>query len=213
MYAKDFTAVRTWIFDLDNTLYPPSAQLFDQMDIKMTAFIMDALGVEAAEALHLQKTYWREHGTTLAGLITRHNMAPEAFLEAVHDIDLSGLSEDPQLASRIAALPGRKLVYTNGSRTHAERVTAARGLSGAFDALFGIEDAQYLPKPHPDAYARILSIAAADPTTAAMFEDDPRNLEAPYAMGMRTVLIGAAEDAEHIHHQSEDLSDFLSRLL
>jgi putative hydrolase of the HAD superfamily len=208
-----FLHVETWVFDLDNTLYHPDVRLFDQIERRMTAYVMAALGVDAARASHLRDHYWRTHGTTLAGLMAEHGVEPEAYLADVHDIDLSRMAPAPLLAAAIAALPGRKVVYTNGSREHARRVTAALGVAGAFDALYGFEDAGYAPKPRAEAYARVFAIEGLAPTRAAMFEDDPRNLEAPHVLGMRTVLVGPlAVEAPHVHHHAPDLADFLARL-
>ena len=214
-----FAHVDAWIFDLDNTLYPASCRLFDQIDVRMTAFISEALSVDGAEANRLRALYWRDHGTTLNGLMREHGMAPDAFLDFVHDIDLSGVPAAPELGEAIAALPGRKLVHTNGSRGHAERVLAQLGVSAHFDAWFGIEDSGFTPKPDRAAYDRIATLADLDPTRAAMVEDTARNLLAPHAMGMVTVWTptdcGHASDGaegEHVHFVAEDLTAFLAAL-
>lgn len=213
MVARHFSQVRAWVFDLDNTLYPPEARLFDQIEVRMTAWVMQTLGVERPEADRLRRHYWQLYGTTLAGLMTEHGVDPDPYLHDVHDISLENLKADATLAERIAALPGRRIVYTNGSRPYAERVIAARGLSGLFDAVYGVEHAGFRPKPERAAFETVFAADGIDPTRAAMFEDDPRNLAAPHAMGMRTVLVGpTAEDAPHIHHHTPDLSDFLDRL-
>lgn len=208
-----FSHVRTWVFDLDNTLYPPGARLFDQIEDLMNSYIVSRLGVDLAQAMHLRDQYWRDHGTTLAGLIAHHGIDPDEFLDVVHDIELSALAPAPDLATAIHALPGRRIVYTNGSRSHAARVTAALGLTGAFDALYGVEDAEYVPKPQQSAFAKVFALAALAPAESAMFEDDPRNLEVPHMLGMKTVLVGPAIDAPHVHFTTEDLADFLSRLV
>ncbi len=212
-----FGHVETWVFDLDNTLYPADARLFDQIERRMTDYVMAALGVERAAADHLRDHYWRTHGTTLAGLMAEHGLAPEPYLAEVHDIDLASIAAAPALAAAIAALPGRKIVYTNGSREHARRVTAALGVSGAFDALYGFEDAGFEPKPRRAAFDRVFARDGLAPARAAMFEDDARNLAVPHALGMRTVLVGprieSTAAAAHVHHQTEDLTDFLARLV
>ncbi len=207
-----FAHVETWVFDLDNTLYQPEIRLFDQIEAKMTAYVMRALGVEREEANHLRDAYWRDHGTTLAGLMTRHAIDPEPYLAEVHDIDLSAIAESAELRAAIAALPGRRIVYTNGSREHARRVTKALGLDGAFDALYGIEDARHAPKPAADAFGTVFALDGLEPRRAAMFEDDPRNLAVPHRLGMRTVLVGPAAIAPHVHHQTDDLAEFLKLL-
>ncbi|MEO1000391.1 MAG: pyrimidine 5'-nucleotidase [Pseudomonadota bacterium] len=213
MPREHFSHVTSWVFDLDNTLYPPDARLFDQIEARMTAFLVRELGVEEEEAAALRRTYWRAHGTTLAGLMEVHGVDPEPYLEEVHEIDLSALDRDPALAAAIRALPGRKIVYTNGSRGHAERVTEARGLDGVFDAVFGVEDAGYAPKPRADAFARVFAAAGVAVEAGAMFEDDPRNLAVPHDLGMKTVLVAEDHPGDaHIHHHTVDLRDFLTRL-
>ena len=206
-------AITHWIFDLDNTLYPPEARLFDQIEQKMETYITRELGLDNSAAKSLRADFWHNHGTTLAGLMEVHKIDPDPFLDEVHDIDLAALSPDPQLAATIAALPGQRIIYTNGSRNHGERVSTARGLRESFHGVYGIEDARYVPKPHPSAYLAILSAAQIDPTRAVMVEDDPRNLEAPAAMGMTTILVGPPVDADHIHHQTRDLGALLQSFL
>ena len=207
MPAEQFRHIRTWVFDLDNTLYPPHMRLFDQIEVRMTN------GVDRDHADHLRASYWRLYGTTLAGLMAEHRIDPEAYLADVHDIDFSVLSPDPMLADRISALPGRRIVYTNADTPYAHRVLEARGLTGLFDAVYGVEHANYRPKPERQAFETVFTLDGLDPSTAAMFEDDARNLAAPHAMGMRTVHIAPQpEPADHIHHHSPDLSDFLARL-
>ena len=214
MQIDHFQHVETWVFDLDNTLYPPSARLFDQIEVKMTAFVQDSLGVDAAEADRLRKAYWAKYGTTLAGLMREHDVDPGPYLTDVHDISFHPLKPDPKLAQSIAALPGRRIVYTNGCAPYAEKVLDARGLSGLFDAIYGLEHADYLPKPEAGAYARIFDQDGLDPARAAMFEDEPRNLAVPHMLGMRTIHVAeTAVDADHIHHHTDDLTAFLMRLL
>lgn len=209
-----FAHVTTWVFDLDNTLYPPSARLFDQIERRMTQFVMDALKLGRAEADRLRETYWREHGTTLAGLMRLHDLDPGPYLEHVHDISLDHLEPDASLATAIRALPGRRIVHTNGSAAHAERVVTRRGLAGAFDAVYGVEHAGYRPKPDAEAFAAILALDGSAPECAAIFEDDPRNLAAPHVMGMRTVHVAPEPvEAAHIHHHTDNLNEFLARLV
>jgi len=181
--------VETWIFDLDNTLYHPSARLFDQINARMTGFIMRELGIPRAAADDLRRTYWQRHGTTLRGLIDGHGIDPARFLDEVHAIDLSALMPDADLAAATRRLPGARIVHTNGARAHAARVLAARGLEGLFDAVYAIEDKDLVPKPQPDAYHRIIRLSGLDPARAAMIEDDARNLEVPKALGMATVWL------------------------
>lgn len=214
MVKSSFSHVQTWVFDLDNTLYPPSANLFEQIEALMAAYVMQELGLNEARAHSLRAQYWHRYGTTLAGLMAEHDIAPDPFLEAVHDIDFTVLTPAPDLAETIAALPGRKIIYTNGTAPYARNVIAARGLSGIFDAIYGVEHANYRPKPEHAAFDTVFARDALDPARAAMFEDDPRNLAVPHALGMQTVHVAPAPLAQpHIHHHTDDLTGFLSQLL
>ncbi len=210
MVKAAFSHVTTWVFDLDNTLYPPQARLFDQIELRMTQFVMDALGVDRAQADRLRKQYWQQYGTTLAGLMREHDVDPGPYLTDVHDISLDHLETDRDLRARIADLPGRRIVYTNGCAPYAERVLNARGLAGLFDAVYGVEHAGFLPKPERQAFETVFAQDRTDPCRAAMFEDDQRNLAAPHAMGMRTVHVAPEPHAaDHIHHHTDDLGAFL----
>ncbi|NVO23816.1 pyrimidine 5'-nucleotidase [Donghicola mangrovi] len=213
MPRQNFSHIDTWVFDLDNTLYPPRFRLFDQIEKRMVDWVMGTLGVSKAEADRLRSTYWALHGTTLAGLMAEHNIEPDPFLEHVHDIDFTVLEPDAALAGHIRDLPGRKIVYTNGSAPYAEQVLQARGLSGLFDAVYGIEHANYRPKPEAAAFDAVFKRDNLRPETAAMFEDDQRNLAVPHAIGMRTIHVAPeAHTADHIHHHTVDLTDFLSQI-
>ncbi|MEO0387431.1 MAG: pyrimidine 5'-nucleotidase [Pseudomonadota bacterium] len=212
MNRVKFEHIDQWVFDLDNTLYPAEMPLFDQIKARMREFIATLLGVDATAAAALRDAYWRQYGTTLAGLMAEHDVAPDPFLAAVHDIDLSALTPDPALDAAIRALPGRRIVYTNGSRAHALRVLEARGLGQGFDAIFGVEDAGYRAKPAPEAFRAIFDKAGLATRSAAMFEDDIRNLEVPFALGMRTVHVGPTTQAPHVDHSTGDLTAFLSQL-
>lgn len=209
-----FAHVGAWVFDLDNTLYPPHMRLFDQIEVRMTDWVMRALKVDRARADHLRAYYWTTYGTTLAGLMREHDVDPGPYLTDVHDIDFSVLSPDPGLARSIAALPGRKIIYTNACAPYAEKVLAARGLAGLFDAIYGVEHAGFHPKPDAQAFATVFARDGLDPTRGAMFEDDSRNLAVPHALGMQTVHVAPRPDqAPHIHHHTDDLAAFLSRLV
>jgi putative hydrolase of the HAD superfamily len=213
MYKPHFAHVDTWVFDLDNTLYPPQIRLFDQIEVKMTQFVMDALAVDRTEADRLRQVYWAQYGTTLAGLMREHDVDPGPYLTNVHDISFDELTPDPDLAAHVRALPGRKIVYTNGCAPYAERVIEARGLDGLFDAVYGVEHADFLPKPERGAFERVFARDGVRPESAAMFEDEPRNLAVPHAMGMRTVLVHpSVHEADHIEYHTEDLAAFLSGL-
>lgn len=212
-FSPDFARVSTWVFDLDNTLYPPHMRLFDQIEVKMTDWVMQALQVDRDRADHLRAYYWQTYGTTLAGLMREHDVDPGPYLNEVHDIDFSVLAPDPDLARSIERLPGRKIIYTNACAPYAEKVLAARGLAGLFDAIYGVEHAEFHPKPDAQAFATVFAKDGLDPACGAMFEDDSRNLAVPHALGMRTVHVAPApEPAPHIHHHTDDLAAFLARL-
>jgi len=214
MIRQRFSHITTWVFDLDNTLYPPSANLFEQIEKRMTAWVMEALGVDHAEADRLRHHYWRKYGTTLAGLMAEHGVDPGPYLQEVHDISFAPLRPDPDLAARIGDLPGRRIVYTNATVPYAERVIEARGLSGLFDAIYGVEEARFHPKPAREAFETVFAADGLDPLAAAMFEDDPRNLAVPHAMGMRTVHVAPeAAPQDHIHYHTDNLPGFLSQVM
>ncbi|NHB76721.1 pyrimidine 5'-nucleotidase [Rhodobacter calidifons] len=214
MPEQDFAHVTTWVFDLDNTLYPPEVRLFDQIELRMTDWVMRALKVDRARADHLRAHYWQTYGTTLAGLMREHDVDPGPYLTEVHDIDFSVLSPDPALARSLARLPGRRIIYTNACAPYAEKVLAARGLAGLFDAIYGVEHADFHPKPDAAAFATVFARDGLDPTRGAMFEDDSRNLAVPHRLGMRTVHVAPSPDpADHIHHHTPDLAGFLARLV
>lgn len=223
-----FAHVETWVFDLDNTLYPPNLDLWRQIDEKMRAYIARFLNVSLDRAYALQKDYYRRYGTSLRGLMIEHAMDPDEFLAEAHAIDLTGLAAAPELGDALAALPGRKLVYTNGSRAHADAVLAKLGISEHFADVHDIVAAEFHPKPQEVAYRRFLDTFGVDATRAAMFEDLSRNLEVPNALGMRTVLVvppglgvspadreaweHEGRDARHIDHVTDDLAAFLQRI-
>lgn len=224
---RDFGGVETWIFDLDNTLYPPECDLFAQVDTRMTEFISRYLDVDAVEAKRIQKDFYIEHGTTLSGLMTVYGLEPAEFLEYVHDIDVSAVIADAPLGHAIEALPGRKLVFTNGSLAHAENVITRLGIGHVFDGIFDIVSTEYEPKPRQRAYERFLDASGIEPRRAAMFEDIARNLEVPHALGMTTVWVRppiagperhhtlSHEGAEgpHVQYVTDNLREFLEELV
>ncbi|MBI2717960.1 MAG: pyrimidine 5'-nucleotidase [Rhizobiales bacterium] len=223
---KGFAHVDTWVFDLDNTLYPASCRLFDQIDVKMGEFVASLLKVDFAEAKLRQKRLFYEYGTTLRGLMVEHGVNPDGFLDYVHDIDHSPVPADPRLDAALHGLPGRKLIFTNGTVAHAEKVLARLGVTHHFGDIFDIVHSDFIPKPEMEPYRKFVSDTGIRPESAAMFEDIARNLEAPHALGMTTVLVVAPEnrDAEHlnkatggiaqphIHHLTDDLPGFLAGL-
>jgi putative hydrolase of the HAD superfamily len=214
MPKQHFAHVETWIFDLDNTLYPPSARLFDQIEVKMTDWVSRTLSVDRAEADRVRAAYWKQYGTTLAGLMREHDVDPGPYLDEVHDISLDHLEPDAELAEAITALPGRRIVYTNGCEPYARRVLAARGIEACFDAVYGVEHAAFIPKPERAAFETIAGIDGFDHKRSAMFEDDIRNLEAPFHLGMRTVHVAPEKDARaFVHHHTDNLGGFLQTLV
>mgnify|MGYP001209102141 CR=1 FL=1 len=208
--------VEAWIFDLDNTLYPASCNLFAQVDARMNAFIQRFLSVDATEAHRIQKQYFREYGTTLRGLMIRHGLAPAEFLEYVHAIDCSPVQPSPALDAALGRLPGRKVIFTNGSVRHAENVIARLGVGHHFHGIFDIIAMDYVPKPDPSCYANLVARHDIDPRAAAMFEDLPRNLAPAAALGMTTVLVRTdaewaqdGADGDHIDYVTDDLVGWL----
>jgi putative hydrolase of the HAD superfamily len=210
--SPDLRHVTTWLFDLDNTLYPPGAEFMSLIERRMTGFVARRMGLPRAEALALQKRYLHEHGATLAGLIAHHGVDPEAFLDEVHDVSMDSLVADPALREALAALPGRRLVFTNGDIRHAERVLTKLQLGDLFEATFHIALADYVPKPHPETFARMMAAHAVDPHSTAFFEDTERNLKPAFELGMTTVLVGPHAErstAPFIHYRTTDLAAFL----
>jgi putative hydrolase of the HAD superfamily len=212
--------VEAWIFDLDNTLYPASCNLFAQVDARMSAFIQELLSLPPAEARRVQKQYFHEHGTTLRGLMTHHRVDPTAFLGYVHDIDFSVVPHAPELEAALARLAGRKLVYTNATVPYAERVLARLGIGHHIEAIFDIVAADYRPKPEPESYRRMIAAHGIDPARAVLVEDIARNLSPAAALGMTTVWVpndsdwsrDSADDS-HVHHVAEDLAAWLAERL
>jgi putative hydrolase of the HAD superfamily len=220
---RSFDHIDTWVFDLDNTLYPASCRLFDQIDVKMGEFVSKLMNVSYADAKAMQKQLYYKHGTTLRGLMEEHGLKPEGFLDYVHNIDYSPVTADAALAEELTKLPGRKLVFTAGTVAHATRAMDRLGVTHLFDDVFDIIHADYVPKPQRPPYESFVKKHGVNPKRAAMFEDIARNLEVPHDMGMVTVLVthddnydaGRLNDmtsGEHIHHTTEDLSHFLKSI-
>ena len=221
-----FAEVEAWIFDLDNTLYPRSTDLFKQVHQRIRAYVSKFLGVDEAEAERIQSTYYRDHGTTLRGLMIRHEVDPDDFLQYVHDIDHDVVQPDPSLGAAILRLPGRKFIFTNGSRSHAEKVALRLGFPEHFEDIFDIVAADLVPKPERQAYERFVNRFDVLPERAAMFEDLARNLLVPKSIGMLTTLVvppgtrdmfhGEWEyegrDDDHVDFVTDDLGRFLERV-
>lgn len=194
---KHLNHIQNWIFDLDNTLYSGDVDFFGQIDRKMTEFVSRYLELQPVKARVLQKEYLAEYGTTLSGLMAVHGMDPAEFLDYVHDVDLSMLSPDPSLRLAIEALPGRKFIFTNGSRAHAKNIASHLNLWDLFDGSFGVDDVDYIPKPQRSPYVKFCDHFDIDPKQAVMFEDSLRNLKVPKEMGMGTVLVTSDADWSH----------------
>jgi putative hydrolase of the HAD superfamily len=223
---RRFDHVETWVFDLDNTLYPHHLNLWHQVDVRIRDYISDFLKIGPEEAFRLQKDYYKRYGTSMRGLMTEHGMKADDFLNYVHAIDHSPLEPNPALGTAIEKLTGRKLILTNGTRAHADAVMRRLDIHTHFDDVFDIIAADLEPKPLPQTYDKFLKLHGVDPARAAMFEDLSRNLEVPHALGMTTILVvpeGTREvfreawemegrDADHVDYVTDDLTGFLRRL-
>ena len=223
---RGFSAVETWVFDLDNTLYPHHLNLWQQVDDRIREYIVNFLSVTKEDAFRMQKDYYRRYGTTMRGLMAEHGLEPDDYLEFVHQIDHSPLEPNPLLGAAIETLPGRKLILTNGTRKHADAVMQRLEIHQHFEDVFDIAAADLDPKPLPQVYDRFLARHGVDPKRAAMFEDIARNLEVPHALGMTTVLVVpegsrevfreewelAGRDAPHVDHVTDNLTGFLQGL-
>ncbi|MEM7299880.1 MAG: pyrimidine 5'-nucleotidase [Pseudomonadota bacterium] len=207
-FARRLPKITDWVFDLDNTLYPRHCDLFAQIDWKMTDYVARELGLAKDKARIVQKQLYRTHGTTLRGLMDEHGVDPHHFIADVHDIDYSPVPENPVLGDAISKLPGRKHIFTNGDVEHAKRTTDQLGISHLFDGVFDIVAADFVPKPAAEPYRQFLSDHDINPRTAIMFEDMPRNLMVPNALGMATVLVLPHPDSDHSaegwEHQIDD---------
>lgn len=214
-------AVETWIFDLDNTLYPSSAPIFPQIHKRMQDFLVAALGVDAEEARVQRSRFYREYGTTMRGMMVERGTDPRAFQDYVHAIDVSVIVPDPRLDAAIGRLPGRKLIFTNASDRHAANILGRLGLAHHFEAIFDVEDCGWLPKPDAAGYATLVARHNVDPSRAAMIDDIPRNLEPAAALGMTTIWVREPGDPrwtaeppahDHIDHVAGDLAAWLEAL-
>jgi len=213
--------VETWIFDLDNTLYHPSvSDLFPQMEQRMIAYIAELLGLDPEAANAHRDRYFRSYGTTLRGLMEMHGVAPQAFLDYVHELDLETVRPNPALEAALARLPGRKIVFTNATERHAVNVMQRLGVSHHFDDVFDVAAAEFVPKPQRPAYDRFLARHAVDPRRAAMFEDMAKNLEPAAALGMSTVWVRTDRPqaqfepgCDFVHHVAENLVEWLEETI
>jgi putative hydrolase of the HAD superfamily len=209
--------IETWVFDLDNTLYPATSHVYPEVQARMNEFIMAEFKLGLDDAQELRKRFVAAHGTTLRGLMNEHGLPPEPFLDFVHELDLSSVGRDERLAASLAALPGRKLIFTNGTVRHAERILARLGIDEHFSAIHDIAACDYVPKPDPSGYLTLIARHAVAAARAAMIEDMAKNLAPAAALGMTTIWVPGgphveAQDgaAEHIHHIAPDLAGFLA---
>ena len=214
-----FDHIDHWIFDLDNVLYPVECNLFSQIDVKMGEYIAQDLGIDLVEARKVQKGYFHDHGTTLAGLMHNHDTDPQHFLDFVHDIDMSCLSPAPLLREAITGLPGEKLVFTNSDAPYAERVLKARGLEDVFDQMHDILACDLRPKPSPEAYQSLIAATGVNPDRSLFVEDMARNLRPAKDLGMTTIWVNTGSDycardldASAIDHEITNLEDWLVSL-
>ena len=211
----DLAHVTTWLFDLDHTLYPFEANVMSLVEKRMSAFVARETGLPPEEAFQLQKRYLNEHGTTLAGLMKHHNVEPRRFLDEVHDVPLDDLHADHELNALITALPGRKIVFTNGDEKHAVRLLNKLEMDSLFDGLFHLEHANYVPKPNLVTFELMMAAHLVSPRDTAFFEDSPRNLKPAHGLGMTTVLVGphAAGNLDgFVDHRSPSLKAFLQSI-
>ena len=211
--TNPFARVETWVFDLDDTLYPATLRLGQRINDRITAYVMRELALSRPEADRLRERYFREHGITLAGLVAHHGVDPVHYLDDIHAIDLDALRPQPDLVAALERLPGRRIVHTNGSRAHAARVLGRVGLTDLIDAVYAIEDKGLVPKPGAEAYARIIAADGYDPARAAMVEDKAENLRVPKDLGMATVWVAHEEGAPapaYVDRRITRLSAFLS---
>lgn len=212
MSAVDLTHVDTWLFDLDNTLYPAESGFMAEIVDRMTDFVEKVTGLPRDEAYRLQKAYLAEHGLTLKGMMLNHGVDPKDFHAIFHDMSLEALAHDAELLAALERLPGRRLIFTNADDVHAERVLDRLGLRHLFDDVFHIGSAGYEPKPSPEAFARMNAAHGIAPASTAFFEDSERNLAPAADLGMTTVLVGAwalQSTAPFVHHRTAKLAPFL----
>lgn len=209
-----------WVFDLDNTLYPASSNLFAQVDLRMKAYISELLGCDRDEAHRVQKQLFHDYGTTMRGLMTEHGVDPHAFLQFVHHIDHSQLEPNPALGAALARLPGHKYIFTNASVDHADRVLDRLGISSHFAGVFDIIAAEFMPKPNPECYEKMLEAHGIEAGRSAFFDDIPKNLEPAAALGMTTVWVRTDSDyakigepGAHIHYIADDITMWLTDLM
>jgi len=216
---KDLHQIKFWLFDLDNTLYSGKTKVFEQIDKKMSKYISEKLNVDIKEAKKIQKSYFYQYNTTLYGLIKNHKINPDEFLDFVHDIDISFLNKDFDLAKELEKLNGKKIIFTNGSRKHAINITQKLGINQYFDDVFDIVDCDFIPKPSIKPYKKLVEKHKIDPNLCVFIEDIARNLKPAYEMGMKTVWIENDEpwakklsNSNFVNYKTNNLSEFLKKI-
>ena len=216
--APGFDHIDTWVFDLDNTLYPAASHLFPQIQHRMNSYIVEHLKMPMEDAFVLRRRYYLQYGTTLRGLMLNHDIKPEGFLDYVHDIDHSVLAINPLLDAALGRLPGRKIIYTNGSERHAVKVLDRLGISRHFESIYDICASDYIPKPDPAAYDGLVARHNIAPAKSIMFEDIHINLKPAAALGMATGWVHHGEkpakpdeDLSHCMYVTDDLVGWLDK--
>ena len=216
---KELKDIKFWLFDLDNTLYSGATKVFEQVDKKMTHYISTKLNISRKEARKIQKNYFVEYNTTLNGMIKNHKINANEFLEYVHDINLDFLEKDEELDEQISKIKGKKIIFTNGSRAHANNVTKKLGIERHFDDIFDIVSADFIPKPSLTTYKKIIEKYKIEPQYSIFIEDIARNLKPAFELGMKTVWIKndepwAAEfsDSDFINYKIDKLTNFLKEI-
>ena len=210
----DMRHVDTWLFDLDNTLYSDGDVFLGLIGERMTAYVERVTGLPRGQAQALQERYLHERGATLAGMVAFHDVDPQHFLDEVHEVSLDSLTPDPAMREALRRLPGRRLIFTNGSAGHARRVLEHLHLADLFENVFHLEAMGLTPKPSPLAFERLIAAHAVVPATTAFFEDTPANLIPAAALGMTTVLVGrhaVGDGHAFVDHRAPALIPFLER--
>jgi putative hydrolase of the HAD superfamily len=213
----NITRIKNWIFDLDNTLYSARDGVFGQIKARMALFVANHLDLHLDDARRVQTNLFHRYGTTLRGMMVEHQIDPVTFMKFVHDVDLSAMPINPNLVTAIKALPGQKIIYTNASRFHAERVLRHLTLADEFGHIFDIMAADFVPKPNPAPYQQLLTQQTIDPHSAVMVEDMVENLHPAKQCGMTTIWIDEESSSDttpdFVDHRINNLSDFLHRIL
>ena len=216
---RNLLDIKYWIFDLDNTLYSGQTKVFSEVDKKMSAFISKKMKVDLIKAKEIQKKYFYEYGTTLSGLMKQDGIDPHAFLDFVHDIDITWLPKDLKLREELTKIKEKKYIFTNGSHAHVKNVTKQLGIDDLFDGAFDIVDADFVPKPHIDPYRKIIKKFNLEPTKSILIEDIAHNLEQAKNLGMKTCWLENEEafakkdsDKPYIDYKIKSLPSFLQEI-